>query len=500
MPARAPPPAVGAPMVVAGNRRLWLGLLLVMIGLTVTRLFLAGRTELIPEEAYYWTYAQHPALGYFDHPPLVAWAVRAGTLVFGDTELGVRFVNFLAWIATCFLLLATGKAWFSERVALAGTLLFAILPISVGIGFLVTPDAVLILCWTLTLFAVSRAVQTQCGRYWALAGLGFGGAMLAKYYALVLLPSLLIFLAVSPRYRFWLKKPQPWLAGLLALAVFSPVIIWNAQHDWASFAFQSTRTIGQSGAVVRRVGMFWLYQLLMSTPVGLAVLAVAAGRAVRRGWRGDRADNWNFVAAFGLPVFGLFAVASVKTNIHINWTAPAFLALALGGGAVWGEAVEARRRGWVTGTWVLLVLCGAAAIFGHVRLATGHPAKVAYANDNGWRELAVQVRAAAPATGGQPFFIGMDKYNIAAELGFYLQQPAECVNGYATGAQGLGYRYWTDLRRYVGRPAVIVFAGKLPVGLGKYFSRLSDPVRLRVDSHGREWKAVVGFDYRASLD
>ena len=487
-------------MVAVENRRLWWALLLVMAGLTVARLVLAGWTELIPEEAYYWTYAQHPALGYFDHPPMVAWAVRAGTWLFGENELGVRFVNFVAWVLTCGLLLATGKAWFSERMALAGTLLFALLPISVGIGFLVTPDAVLILFWTLTMFAVSRAVQTHCGWYWALAGLGFGGALLAKYYALVLLLSVLMFLAISPRYRFWLKKPHPWLAGLLALVVFSPVIIWNAQHDWASFAFQSTRTVGQSGAVVRRVGTFWLYQLLMPTPVGLAVLGVAAWRAVRRGWWGERADHWNFVAAFGLPVFGLFTAASFKTSIHINWTAPAFLALALGGGAVWVEAVDARRRGWCTGTWIFLVGCGAAAIFGHVRLATGQPAKVAYANDNGWRELAVRAQAVAPTTGGRPFYIGMDKYNIAAELGFYLRQPDECVNGYATGAHGLGYRYWTQLQRYIGRPAVIVYAGKLPVGLGKYFSRLSEPVRLRVDAHGHEWKAVVGFDYRASLD
>jgi len=116
-------------MIATGNRRLWFALLLVIGGLTILRLFTASYTQLIPEEAYYWTYAQHPALSYFDHPPMVAWAVRAGTMVFGNTELGVRFVNFLAWIGACFLLLATGKAWFSERAALAGALLFAILPV-----------------------------------------------------------------------------------------------------------------------------------------------------------------------------------------------------------------------------------------------------------------------------------------------------------------------------------------------------------------------------------
>ena len=476
--------------IATGNRRLRLVLWLIIIVLTGIRIISAGSTELIPEETYYWTYAQHPALGYFDHPPMVAWAVRAGTLLFGDTELGVRFANFVAWILTCFLLLATGKAWFSERAALAGTILFAILPVFVGIGFLVTPDAVLIFFWALTLFAVTRVVQTQRSRYWVLAGVAFGGALLSKYYAAVLLPSLVIFLAMSPRYRFWLKKPQLWLAGLLALAVFSPVIIWNAQHGWASFAFQSTRTVGQTGNVLWRVGTFWLYQILTPTPVGLVLLAVAAWRAVQRGWL-RREDNWNFVAAFGLPVFALFTAASFKTNIHVNWTAPAFLALALGGGALWAE----RRSSWRAGTWTLAILCGGVVILGHISLATGRPAKLAYAHAGGWRELAQLARTEATHTGGQPFFIGADKYNIAAELGFYLHQPDECVNSFAFGGQGLGYRYWTDLRRYEGRSAVIVFTGVLPADVEKYFSRLSAPVALRLDAHGRTWSAVTGTGY-----
>src|SRR5664280_2844266 len=60
--------------------------------LTIIHLLLAQQTELIPEEAYYWAYSQHPALSYFDHPPMVAWIIWLGTAVFGNTELGVRIV------------------------------------------------------------------------------------------------------------------------------------------------------------------------------------------------------------------------------------------------------------------------------------------------------------------------------------------------------------------------------------------------------------------------
>src|SRR5580658_10099877 len=109
-------------------------------GMTLLRFLLCGVIELIPEEAYYWTYSKHPALGYFDHPPMIAWTVAIGTALFGDTALGVRFMTFVLWIGSAGLLFLIGRMWFSRRVGLMATLLFTILPIYVGAGLIVTPD------------------------------------------------------------------------------------------------------------------------------------------------------------------------------------------------------------------------------------------------------------------------------------------------------------------------------------------------------------------------
>ena len=84
--------------------------------------------------------------------------------------------------------------------------------------------------------AISRALQTERTGFWLIAGVAFGAALLSKYYALLLAPSLLLFLLRSSKYRFWLRRWQPWTALALGLIVFSPVIFWNAHHDWASFA------------------------------------------------------------------------------------------------------------------------------------------------------------------------------------------------------------------------------------------------------------------------
>jgi dolichol-phosphate mannosyltransferase len=459
-------------------------------GLTLLRLLLCGVTELIPEEAYYWTYAKHPALGYFDHPPIVAWFVTLGTALLGDTAMGVRIMTILLWTATAGLLFLTGRMWFGKRVALLATLMFALLPVYVGMGLLVTPDAPLLFFWMATLYLISKALHTGRGWYWLLAGVTFGGALLSKYYALLLAPSLLWFLLLSPKHRHWLRRAEPWLALPIALAVFSPVIIWNSHHEWASFLFQSTRTAGAAKHVWRDVLLFWLVQLGVLTPPLFALFAVAAVRGVRRGWW-ERDDNWNFVASFSLPLFFLFAAASFKTQIHVNWTAPAFLSLSLGAsvmaldGLESGQPVRAKRWRW--GAWVTVALCGLCIVFGHTSLAWGIPRSFAYTHAGGWRAVSEQVDIARARvrdeTKQEPFLLGMDKYNIAAELGFYLGAPDNCVNMFATGGQGLGYRYWTDLAQFEGRPAIAVVpkpSADLISQLRLHFERVGEPEPLQV--------------------
>jgi dolichyl-phosphate-mannose-protein mannosyltransferase len=460
-------------------------------GLTALRFFLCGIVELLPEEAYYWTYSQHPALGYFDHPPMVAWMVAIGTALFGDTALGVRFMTFVLWVASAGLLFLIGRMWFSRRVALMATLLFTILPIYVGAGLIVTPDAPLLFFWLATLYLISKALHSGRGVYWLLAGVTFGGALLCKYYALLIAPSLLWFLLLSPKHRHWLRRPEPWLALPIALMVFSPVIIWNAQHEWASFLFQSTRTAGQRPKVFRNVLIFWLDQLAVLTPLLFALLAGAAVRGVRRGWF-QNDDRWNFVASFSLPLFLLFAAASLKTQIHVNWTAPAFLTLTLGGAVIVLDGfASAKAKWWRAGAWITGALCALAIVFGHTSLAWGFPKAFAYAHAGGWRAVAEQVDVARgklrDETGQEPFVLGMEKYNFAAEMGFYLRAPDQCVNMYATGGQGLGYRYWTDLRKFEGRPAIAILPSSDPrliEQLRLHFERIGEAQHVEVPKPG----------------
>ena len=481
--------------------------------LTIIRLILAGKTELIPEESYYWTYSQHPALSYFDHPPMVAWMIALGTGVFGNTELGVRIATITLWPASAVLLFLTGSSWFGIRTASLAVLLFCLCPVFVGVGFIVTPDSPLVFFWLLTLYAVTKALSSSRSEFWLLAGLGFGCAMLSKYTAVMLAASLFLFLLLSQNYRFWLLRYPPWLALLIGIAVFSPVIIWNSQHQWASFLFQSTRTeVGNNDPLRVESGTFWLYQLWALTPLMFGLFAYTLAPAIRRGWI-KREDNWNFSMSFALPLFLVFVLASFKTKGHINWTAPAYLSWSLAAAAVFLQVEDIwrtlRPSLWRLMVGVAVVLCVSTNALVHTSLALGVPQRFALKSAGGWQSLSREVNNARiqldQSTGKQAFILGADKYNIAAEMGFYLREPVDIVNDYALGTGGLGYRFWMDLKKLEGRPAIVIFEqGKMgPFSLAwikQHFARVGELEPVEVKGDGLQTRKVYllrchGYSY-----
>ena len=82
----------------------WLAIVALIAALTAMRLIYAGVIELRTDEAYYWTWSKESVLSFLDHPPGIAWLIRFGTAIFGDTNLGVRFSGILAMLVTQLLL------------------------------------------------------------------------------------------------------------------------------------------------------------------------------------------------------------------------------------------------------------------------------------------------------------------------------------------------------------------------------------------------------------
>ena len=118
-------------------------------------------------------------MSYLDHPPLVAWSIRLGTLLFGDTNFGVRFAGLVSMLAMQLLL--ADIVWRVVR-DVRYVLVVALLPeacLTFGLGMAkITPDVALIPFELAMMWSLVRLWQSDDQRWWLAAGL-FGGLALA---------------------------------------------------------------------------------------------------------------------------------------------------------------------------------------------------------------------------------------------------------------------------------------------------------------------------------
>jgi len=267
-------------------RRQWSGVIALIAAMTSMRVIYACVIDLRTDEAYYWTWSKENVLSFLDHPPMIAWFIRFGTAIFGDTNFGVRFAGILAMLVTQLLL-----ADIVRRVTqdVRAVMLAVLLPeAALYYGLLmakVSPDVAMIPFAVAMLWALVRLAESGNARWWLAAGLFAGLALLSKFTALMLVPAVLAFMLVPDWRRRWLTSASPWLAALIAVAVFLPVLIWNGQHDWASFRFQSVRAIATHELSLRTVGEFLALQFGL---VGFVLLPVVLSGVTLTAWRGYR--------------------------------------------------------------------------------------------------------------------------------------------------------------------------------------------------------------------
>src|SRR6202051_1065845 len=226
----------------ANEARLVRNTALTLLTLVALRLVAPAVTPLTFDEAYYWMWSKHLAGGYYDHPPMVAVVIRLGTMIAGDTELGVRLVSILLALPMSWAVYRTAAILFGGvRVATTAALLLNVTLMAAVGTLIVTPDAPLLVASSLVLLCLAKVLETGRGAWWLSAGAAVGAALLSKYTALFFGPAIFIWLVAVPKLRRWLISPWPYLGGLVSLMIFSPVMLWNADHQWVSFIKQIGR-------------------------------------------------------------------------------------------------------------------------------------------------------------------------------------------------------------------------------------------------------------------
>ncbi len=268
------------------ERRLIFIAVLVIAAMTLLRIVYASAIELRTDEAYYWTWSKEAALSFLDHPPGIAWLIRFGTAIFGDTTLGVRFGGIVAMLVTQLLLADIVRRLTHDVRAIVFAVLMPEAALYYGLLVAkVAPDVAMIPLAVAMMWSLVRLAQGGDGRWWLVAGLFGGLSMLSKFTVIMFAPAVAAFLLV-PDWRWrWLRSPYPYLAVLVAVAVLSPVVIWNAQHDWASFRFQGVRATANYGISLRTIGEYIGLQFGL---VGFVMLPVVLTGLVLSAWRGYR--------------------------------------------------------------------------------------------------------------------------------------------------------------------------------------------------------------------
>ena len=192
------------------DSRLILKTVVTVLALVALRLAAAAWTPLTFDEAYYWMWSQHPAFGYYDHPPMVAFVIRAGTVIAGDTELGVRLVSILLALPMSFAVYRTASILFGgQRVAATATILLNVTLMAAVGTLIVTPDAPLLVASSFVLFFLAKVLETGRGAWWLAVGIAVGAALLSKYTALFFGPAIVIWLATVPKLRRWPTEMPP---------------------------------------------------------------------------------------------------------------------------------------------------------------------------------------------------------------------------------------------------------------------------------------------------
>lgn len=378
-----------------------------IIMLRLLFIFLMGP---MPQDAYYFFYSQHPALSYFDHPPMIAYILRFFTTIFGRNVIALKLADSSVTIITIVLFYQLSQCFLGVKSSGKAVLLLLSTFMVTILSLVSTPDTPLLLCWVLSLYLLYQAIFRNKNCYWIWAGIAMGLAFDSKYTGIFLPAGLVLFLLFSNTYRHKLISREFWIAALLFLVILLPVFIWNFDHDFASFKFQSiSRMSAASGMHFELKYFFGLlgHQSFIIIPFLLITILYFVFRILKK-YRFNffqLPSEKLFLLCFFLPLMGSFTLLSFFYWIKLNWLMPGYLT-----GIILVSIYMPKK--WVSYQVML-------SLFLHVVFAIEilfYPVPI-QSDDTwyGWEELGKQVTQ-LKKTYPDTFVFSADGYKTSAEL------------------------------------------------------------------------------------
>ncbi len=440
----------------------------------------SGLINLSEDEAHYWEWSRNLDLSYYSKGPMVAYIIFIFTTIFGNTELGIRSGAIAVSLGINLITYLFVRDIFDEKKAFYSVILMNIIPLFAAGAILFTIDPPYFFFWCLAIFFTYKAINYD-KRWWYAVGVAIGMGLLTKYTMAMFIPLLFAFLLLSRAGSHWVARKEPYLAVIIGLVFFTPVILWNIQHDWVSFR----HVAGQAGLAdediwsltnsVKNFIEFLGIQIGVITPAIFAGMVYAGYKSVkgfimeRRGLPDFRisglhpkkisGDDYLFLIIFSIPVFLFFLLYSIYSKVQGNWAVTAYFTATIATVAVFDELYERKKNSLLKIAIIsAIVIASIATIIGHntgVLKRSGIPIKHdPTARLKGWKELGDEV-GKINRDMNKNTFIFSNRYQIASELAFYVQgQPkVYCAN---LGRRLNQYDFWQGFDRLTGWDAIYV--------------------------------------------
>ncbi len=483
-----------------------------------------GYLDVSPDEAHYWEWSRRLDWSYYSKGPMIAYLICIGTVLFGDNAFGIRIMAVIFSVLSSIILYMLGKRLYDERVGLFSAIVFQIVPLFSAYSILFTIDSPFIFFWILSLFLFYRSTfnvqrstnNSELGTRnselssnssfiphpsssinWLLLGLSIGLGLLTKYTMAFFYLCAFFLLLVSKEHRRLLFSKGPYIAFLVSLIVFSPVILWNVNHDWVTFRHTAGHANIAEGIHLSLKSSFEFFgsQLGIITPLLFILMAVSL-------WRRRREREGAFLFWFSVPIVVFFLLKSLQGKVEANWALPGYITgiIAFSEFSIKKFSSDGRFKKTLIVTAVILSVM--VTSIAHFPSILNLPSKQdPTLRLRGWKSLGVEVtKLYEQMSAHNSVFIFSDSYQVSSELAFYVKgHPITyCMN---LGRRINQYDLWPGFRSLLRYDAIFVTIGDMPTpdAITNAFEKVEKRTFTAYNKQNkkiREYSLILCYDFK----